>query len=174
LLEHVRVRDAKVSSCGGFVAATCLAAKGALPFDVTYVDGFGFGREQARYLFESARFSIDLAKVDDQWDYSCLNLRARAPDGRLSEAVRLCGDEASLFEVDSNDDLSCTPEGLVQDDVLVRDVEQDQRDLPPARKTSSGCNVTRKPHGSSAAVAAQLALLLLLGARSSGRRRRAR
>jgi hypothetical protein len=91
-------------------------AKG-FPVEATHVDEFG-QESTSVYLHREPWFD-NLSGIDQGTNFRCVRLRARAPNGMLSDPVDLCGSDAPLVELDGGDNIGCTSAGLTQDGEVV-------------------------------------------------------
>jgi len=103
------------SSCDPSKQGTCLAAPAGTDFVLTYPAGSSY-----LYLITSGSFMIDLTGTDQET--RCVELRSRAPNGILSEAVTRCREDGETFAITSGtpSTLHCTSNGLVYEGALMR------------------------------------------------------
>lgn len=177
-VQHYRMADeVPVAKCGPARFGTCLAfGSSSAVVEYTLLNDVGEEREPASAM---GAVMVDLTGLDPNQSARCVKLRARGPDGSLSEPTTVCGDDFPVWEADQLA-VRCTPKGLSwqgmaeepnvvrkahERAVTAQDAGTPQRAHPSA---AHGCSVTMPGRSASSLPLVAFALLLLC---ERGRRR---
>lgn len=120
-LEHYTLTSATPSSCSPLPTGTCLRFPEPSPGVYVQVDHFQQGtpfRDDAHYLSREPWFS-DIAGIHQGHPFDCMELRARAPNGVLSEPVTRCRGDGLLYDIRGSEAIACTVAGITQDGRLL-------------------------------------------------------
>jgi hypothetical protein len=119
-----------VSSCEPGAESTCVAITSGLPVEATPTTEAGEDGQDT-YLQSASWFG--------GMDLGCTRLRTRAPNGTYSAPVVLClGDDVPLFTISGSERLTCTPEGITHDGVLLTSSAVGSGGAPGESNSSAG------------------------------------
>jgi hypothetical protein len=120
-LEHYRIVQTPLSSCSPQETGSCVSfGDPELMIEVRHIDEFD--QLDMPYLVRGAMLT-NLSGIEQGTSFRCVRLRTRAANGTYGDPQTLCGAEASLTEV-MTENVACTSAGLTAAGVPVaRDVE---------------------------------------------------
>lgn len=114
-LQHYQLVNGPLSSCSPWQSGTCVAVPDDLWVQARSIDEFGQLGEP--YLHRGAYLG-NLSGIEQGTSDRCVELRSRASNGALSDAVTLCGDSAPLFDFDDEASVECTSAGFPDAEAL--------------------------------------------------------
>jgi hypothetical protein len=120
-LEHYRIVQTPLSSCSPPEIGSCLSfGDPELMIEVRHIDEFD--QLDTPYIVRGAMLT-NLSGIDQGTSFRCVRLRTRAANGTYGDPQTLCGADASLVEV-MTEEVACTSAGLTASGMpLIRDVE---------------------------------------------------
>jgi len=113
-LQHYQFApDVPLSSCSPPQTGTCVALASDWAIEVTNLRN-GNADPTYVYLYEGSFFT-NLSGLEQGTPFDCVSLRSRAPSGVYSTPVELCRGDGPLLTLSGSDRITCTSEGVLQD-----------------------------------------------------------